>query len=378
MPDKQNQGMKRVNGMPQNTGTLGFVIYGSPDQLSGGYFYDRALAKALEDQGFGVQWVSLDPEDEPQTVLQKLPQEVDILLYDELIHAVLAPEAVRLPPGPRHVGLVHHFRYQEDWDEAERAVIRAQEKTFCQKMQAYIVNSKHTAHQVRELVFSGGTAGEGGGRPQFLAYPSGNLWPQGKALAQKPRDQLRLFFLGNLIPRKGAHRLLEALKGLDEFWQGPWEARLGGAPVDPAYTQSLKRQTEDLGLGDKVRFLGKLDDAALEEEWSWANLFCLPSQMEGFGMVFLEASSRGIPVIGPRTGGVPEIIQPGVNGYLLEKNTPQEIVDFLLKVVRSPRLWEDLRRGSLEKAGEFGSWEETFAGLGDFLRELPGNGKPLA
>jgi glycosyltransferase involved in cell wall biosynthesis len=343
---------------------LGFVIYGSPDQLSGGYVYDRALASALRKEGWEVEWISMDPEDSPSKVAHSLQGLWDILLYDELCHDVLASEEVVLPHGPKHVGLVHHFRYQEDWSPEIRQQIRQAEEVFCRKMEAFVVNSQHTSRQVRDLLESHGSG------PQFLAYPSGNLWPRGKALPAKDTDSLRIFFLGNLISRKGVHRLLEALALVDQVFQGSWECRIGGSAMDQAYREALQDQRQRLGLKGQVHFLGKLTGPELEEAWDWTNLFCLPSQMEGFGMVFLEAASRGIPVIGPKTGGVPEIIENGLNGYLLEENSPQEIAGLILGIAQDQNLWKQLQAGSINKAGEFGSWEETFAGLGEFLLAL--------
>jgi N-acetyl-alpha-D-glucosaminyl L-malate synthase BshA len=78
----------------------------------------------------------------------------------------------------------------------------------------------------------------------------------------------------------------------------------------------LERQVTDLGLSDNVEFIGEQPDLV---PWlSAADLFLLPSSQESFGMAALEAMACEVPVIASRVGGLPEVVQDGVTGYLCD------------------------------------------------------------
>src|SRR5205814_1898720 len=71
-----------------------------------------------------------------------------------------------------------------------------------------------------------------------------------------------------------------------------------------------------LGLGATVKFLGDVSAADLAVEYVNADCFCLPSAQEGFGIVFLEAMTAGLPVVACRAAAVPEVVADGVSGLL--------------------------------------------------------------
>lgn len=77
-----------------------------------------------------------------------------------------------------------------------------------------------------------------------------------------------------------------------------------------------RQRAEELGLGDKVVFLGK--HQSVDELLSCADLFLLPSENESFGLAALEAMACGAPVVATRAGGLPEVVEDGVTGRLLE------------------------------------------------------------
>jgi glycosyltransferase involved in cell wall biosynthesis len=79
----------------------------------------------------------------------------------------------------------------------------------------------------------------------------------------------------------------------------------------------LKELRDRAGLGDAVDFAGYVEDARLSLELNTCRLFALPSDREGFGLVYLEAMAHGRPCLGVRAGGSPEVITP-VTGVLVE------------------------------------------------------------
>ena len=96
----------------------------------------------------------------------------------------------------------------------------------------------------------------------------------------------------------------------------------------------LRALAQTLGIAEHVRFLGAIDTADIIEEFGRSDAFIMAvrpneSDVEGFGMVYAEAAATGLPSIGTRTGGIPEVIEDGVTGLLLEDVEASGIADGL-------------------------------------------------
>ncbi len=81
---------------------------------------------------------------------------------------------------------------------------------------------------------------------------------------------------------------------------------------------ALMALAESEGVTDRVSFLGRASDHELALAYSRASVFALPSSGEGFGIVYLEAWQRGLPVIGSTEGAAPEVIAHGQDGLLVD------------------------------------------------------------
>lgn len=93
----------------------------------------------------------------------------------------------------------------------------------------------------------------------------------------------------------------------------------------------LELLAESLGLGESVRFWGRVDDATLQRLYNQASIFCLPSVQEGYGLVFLEAMSHGLPVVAVRSTAVPELVTAAW-GFLAE---PGDVGDLAAQLVHA-------------------------------------------
>lgn len=129
-------------------------------------------------------------------------------------------------------------------------------------------------------------------------------------------------YAGVLIPRKGVHHLLNAFAALDEPGA---RLRLVGHAENADYAASLRQQAERLGISDRVHFHGAVSQAELAEYFAAARVMVLPSLSEGLGRVVVEAMLLGTPVIGSRVGGIPDMIAPGVTGWLVEAGDEAEL-----------------------------------------------------
>jgi N-acetyl-alpha-D-glucosaminyl L-malate synthase BshA len=105
---------------------------------------------------------------------------------------------------------------------------------------------------------------------------------------------------------------------------------------------------KELRLSDHVHFLGEQD--YLESILAVSDLLLLPSEQESFGLVALEAMSCGVPVVGSRVGGVPEVVLHGETGYLLPVGEVREMADAAVKLLVSPDEHRRMADGAKERA----------------------------
>jgi len=107
---------------------------------------------------------------------------------------------------------------------------------------------------------------------------------------------------------------------------------------------------EELGLRDRVLFLGK--HASVHELLSCADLFLLPSENESFGLAALEAMACGAPVVASRVGGLPEVVEHGVSGFLLEKGNVTAMGDAAAEILSDESLHAEMKAAGRRLAVE--------------------------
>ena len=126
-----------------------------------------------------------------------------------------------------------------------------------------------------------------------------------------------LVSVGGLTERKGFHRVIEVLPQLRERHPGLQFLIIGGASAEGDWGPQLRRQRDELGLQDCVRFLGTLSPDALREPMSAADVFVLATRNEGWANVFLEAMACGLPVVTTDVGGNREVVSDPALGQIV-------------------------------------------------------------
>ncbi len=109
---------------------------------------------------------------------------------------------------------------------------------------------------------------------------------------------------------------------------------VGDGPEAP----TLRALHARLGLGGTVTFLGDVSAATLAVEYVNADCFCLPSAQEGFGIVFLEAMTAGLPIVACRAAAVPEVVADGVTGVLVPVRDPEALAAAIERVLTDASL----------------------------------------
>jgi glycosyltransferase involved in cell wall biosynthesis len=112
------------------------------------------------------------------------------------------------------------------------------------------------------------------------------------------------------------------------------------------------------------------ESAELMSAYKAADIFVLPSLLEPFGIVVLEAWSAGIPVIAAKVGGLQRLVEDGVTGMFFDTSNLQTFLDAFYKLKRNPDLIKSLRENSLKMATENYSWEKITGKLLDFYRKV--------
>ena len=132
----------------------------------------------------------------------------------------------------------------------------------------------------------------------------------------KPDLPNTMLYAGVLAPIKGVHHLINAFGVISAQFAN---ARLviAGQEQTKAYAADLRRQLAELNVEGRVHFTGPLSQSELARRMAGASVLVLPSYSEGFPRVVLEAMATGTPVIGSRVGGIPELIEDGVRGFLV-------------------------------------------------------------
>jgi phosphatidylinositol alpha-1,6-mannosyltransferase len=146
-----------------------------------------------------------------------------------------------------------------------------------------------------------------------------------------------VLFLSRLVKRKGADTLLRAIASAKRLY-----AVIGGDGPERA---ALERLARELGIADRVRFVGMVPEERLPEYYAAADAFCMPCSTryggldtEGFGVVYLEAQASGIPCIAGRCGGSAEAVEDGVTGIVIDEPTPRKLAIKLVELRRDPGL----------------------------------------
>ncbi len=172
-----------------------------------------------------------------------------------------------------------------------------------------------------------------------------------------------------LVPRKGIDTTLEALAQLRERIPGV-RYGIGGSGPDRGRLQARVRE---LGLHNTVRFLGHVPDLAMASCLSAADVVCMPARseppdVEGFGLVFLEAGACETVVIGANAGGVPDAIVHGETGLLVEPSDPRGLADALHTLLTQPKLRARMGAAARARIEAQCTWDHTASRLMDAMR----------
>lgn len=245
----------------------------------------------------------------------------DVLLVGHINLLPVAWLVKRLRPGLRTVLFVHG---DEVWNDELRQR-RAHEPWMLRSIDCIASVSGYTARVMQTHY--------GAPAERFVIFPNAiDDFTDPPARTARGRHVLCVTRIGEGDRRKHVDQLIRAIGLLRDRGRPARLTHVGDGALRP----ELEALAHDLALDDVVRFAGRVDDATLAALYAEADAFALPSSKEGFGIVYLEAWSRGVPVLCGKRGAPHEIIEDGVDGRVADEDDPSDIADKLDDLLSRP------------------------------------------
>ncbi len=316
------------------------------NRKTGGYIYNARIAAILEPQEL-LRHEFIPPE----KIVERLTA-ADLggratVVFDSLYlnHADELTAARRRTGvrGQRWILLTHLLPSQETDGRRERE----SEAKALPLFDAAIVPSRHMKAVLAQSGF----------RPNqiVVCYPGTD---RSRRLITGTQDATpQILTVANWIPRKNIEGVLAALRRLESLsWN--WHI-VGFADPHSAYVQRLQEEIRGVRPAERIVCHGTLESHELDRLWADAALFVLATRFESYGMVFAEALSHGVPVVAPRVGGIPEIVESGRTGLLYEPAKPSALRACLQILLSDAELRRSFAQAAATEARSLPRWKDS-------------------
>lgn len=342
-----------------------FVTEGDPSRISGGSLYHRRLAELAPTQDATVRFVSVPSRPFPlgalagRRVLREAFDGADVVVVDSLASNTLGPWLAamrsalrrRLPPL---VVSVHQVLGGSDDDRWWVRTLRARSDRM-----AYAVARRMV---VPSELLAGQLVAAGIARATLTVVPPGRDVP---AAATSPvRLDLRathgaaLLCVANWIPRKGITELLEAVAAVPPGADVVLHL-VGDETVDRDYARQVLDRLARPDLAGRVVRHGVVAPEGVGPFYDAADVFVLPSTEEPFGMVYAEAMSAGLPIVGWAAGNLPFLVDDGVEGVVAPTGDLAQLTGALWRLATDEALRDQLGKAAAVRADAMPTWDET-------------------
>lgn len=309
--------------------------------------------------------IAIRPDLLPLPLLARLPrlasrQRFDVSFHSQWQTAVAALLARALTGFPRRIVVAAHGRellfnpYPSPADRAYDALRRS----ILRRADMLLPVSRYTAGLLRSL----------GADPRRITVVNNGTDPD----RFKPTDSRGLrtdlgldgrrviLTVTRLVGRKGVDTVIEALPAVVQQFPNATYLIIGDGPERSALETMARRVGPDLD----IRFLGRIDYEILPAYYSLADFAVMPSRneppdVEGFGIVFLEANACGCPVIGARSGGIPDAVVDGETGILVPPADPGALASAMVRLLGDEQLRKKLGANGRERTLASASWDHV-------------------
>ncbi|WP_179136805.1 glycosyltransferase family 4 protein [Candidatus Entotheonella palauensis] len=355
---------------------IAFVIYGSLDEVSGGFLYDRQLVESLQQHGHRVTIVALPWRSYLRSLSDNLSRGLlrtfrnhsfDLILQDELVHPSFfrmnrrLRQTVRLPM----VSLIHLLRSSERAPVWQRHFYHWIERHYLGSIDGFIYVNRHIEARVHNMLHTH--------PPGVIANPAGDHLSAGltpeqiRHRAQRP-GPLKIVFVGNLTPLKGLHLVLQALHHLPA---ATWRLTVIGSPDrDVPYVRRIRQQIADAGWQENISMLGMLSNAEVGSYLAHSDVFAVPSNPESYSIAYLEAMNHGLPIIAHGQSDSADLVEHGISGFCIQPGDSHGFAEHLRTLAQNRHGLAQMSLAAQKRFMSLPSWAQSMNRAVRFLEEV--------
>ncbi len=287
----------------------------------------------------------------------------------EVIHVYFGHIAVQLLPLLRRssVPVVVSFHGADAMVDMDKPAYRKATQRMLELARLVLVRSESLAERIEEL---------GCPRSKIRIHRTG-IPLERFPYQERPypaRGEWRFLQASRLIPKKGLYTTLRAFATFAREYPRATLTIAGEGPMQ----DELKSLANKLGIGLQVEFAGFLSQDALREAFYQAHAFVHPSEIgydgnqEGVPNSMLEAMSTGLPVLATRHGGIPEAVDDGISGFLVEERDAQGLAKAMLRLAQDDDCYYAMGKAASESVAQRFELRRQVAALEAFYAEAAG------
>jgi glycosyltransferase involved in cell wall biosynthesis len=344
---------------------LAFVTVGDTGRLTGGHLYNRRLLEGLGGKGIEAEVIvpcgaGLRDQARAAAVFGGGfdPSRFDAAVVDALARAVVAPHLDHWRSHLPVVALVHELPGAANPPVADRELPFEMPLLRSDRLVA-------VSGYGREILLRKGVPDD----KVSVVQPGFDRLAPVERSKRVPGRAARVLCVAQWIPRKGILELVLAWRERERF--GAVLELVGETDADPDYAASIVEAAAD---DPSILIHGPVDDAALSKLYASADLFALPSRYEGYGMVFAEALSFGLPILACRVGPVPEIVGEEA-ALLVPPENPDALAGAVDRLLLDGGLRKKMSTAAACRAENLPRWSDTVDGFLAVLRDAAGESR---
>ncbi|MBW4668151.1 MAG: glycosyltransferase family 4 protein [Cyanomargarita calcarea GSE-NOS-MK-12-04C] len=344
-----------------------FLITGAVPPQTGGELYNYKLVRYLETAGFEIECISLHKK--LATKLAKLPiignilaafvvycllsRCQGILVEDHFLtqYLWLLNIIQRVVRQQKIIILVHSLY---GYDTSDRILIRKWFHGIKHKLRLSFANEiiTNSEYAKQEIVSLGIT-------PSIIqVLPPGVDRGKLKIIPQDSNhEKYQILCVANYLPGKGLIYLIEAFSQVN---RREFTLHLAGNPhKSSAYYKQMVKMVHELNLTKDVFFHNGADKETIQQLYSNANIFVLPTLKETFGIVLIEAMHYSLPIITTNVAAIPELVTNNENGFLIPPKNSQTLAIALSKLIENSELRIEMAKKGHQRVANSYNWEQT-------------------